>query len=1051
MICVNFLILNELVRNKLKFGISVYEMSFLYQFGAFGGIFKDFCFQRPKIFLRKIRMTELDFDSLVQLVEKHFSQTSGTNEERVQEWKQLDRLASRIDFLPFAYQIAKSKLNSLHAEYFSFLAMTTIIERRGCLLDAQQLLEHLLFLLQFIQENVNFFSTQISILNQAASATSITMRQLIEKNTPIDSFMDKIMSILESSNDGRYVVLNIIDTFIEIMNNTYHYIDLFTQQKIKTMFCSSILPILITTALNSLSQDSKNSIAALKVVSDGLKAASQANSEQFQFLSYPASFTAIYHDDSFLTAIFNQLQSPNKEVKRELFKVLDFYLRASTSMWATKDEMYQFLLFSADQFKQVIMDLQIDEEYIQYVCCSIAHICHQIQSEHFPVDRTWIEFINTIGQFSTKIFQTKFSHISNTIVIWNFVTEMQLTADIQSDVSVFVFDVLKSIVLSALEQIQNSDDFADLAENASLSYDSGDLRHIWESTKFCHPEFTQFIGEIFDQKISEASSPNCTAATLIQLQFLILLASARFHGIKVFQGNVSNINFAESEEFLSEKISLFIQSSQEHIGAYAVQIGEPAIELERSIVTFGREFLLCHFSSSDNYGTNPYVPMMTVLLNRLTYDLVLFNDSDGTFKLLDDILNLIEKCVSRKQSNALLRNIELIQNLYNRNISIEFEGLQNPEEHCEVRKKLYEMYAKLITSRSNFLEFLNAFEQRFKEIESNPTPLSVIDLYSDLSGVVIGLSVETFIRKFVQWISENYVDTTVALINACSGDATLVSIIVSLWTNIIKKADFFKFTGTGIMLFRAATQICGAVAENVVGDAPEAVRAEQMEMLIQLINAALTSNIANFGLMKHYGDTSADELIALFFNGVLSLQYNGIKDGNKVAMVLETLSAITQDSANELLPYEDRMEAVLSFTAACFDDINKETWQKNWDVVRPLFFAVAESGNSKLLSLFRAHFTYVLSAIITVNDLFTFSSVELIILMNEADPAFTSSAFQSLVSMYDPKFQGTVIEEINNLLNKEKGSVNERAPVFHNAMKQYPTSLVDNPFFAEYY
>ena len=114
-----------------------------------------------------------------------------------------------------------------------------------------------------------------------------------------------------------------------------------------------------------------------------------------------------------------------------------------------------------------------------------------------------------------------------------------------------------------------------------------------------------------------------------------------------------------------------------------------------------------------------------------------------------------------------------------------------------------------------------------------------------------------------------------------------------------------------------------------------------METLIQLINAALTSNIANFGLMKHYGDTSADELIALFFNGVLSLQYNGIKDGNKVAMVLETLSAITQDSANELLPYEDRMEAVLSFTAACFDDVNKETWQKNWDVVRPLFLAVA--------------------------------------------------------------------------------------------------------------
>lgn len=995
-------------------------------------------------------MNEEQLNELIQLIDHHYTQ-GGQN--KAEEWKTLDRYASRLDFLPVTYQILQIRPIVHQRQFFAFMAMRQIIERRGCLQNPQQLFDHLKFIFQTLIDNSEALANQLSIAQQAASAAAICMRQLLEKGQAPDGFMENLMAIYNSSPSGQLISLKVIDAFVNVMSQKFRYIDILKENNNLKLFQNTVLDKLIPTALQSLGNDPNISEAALKIISSGLRNIAEENGNN-KFINYPMSFQPFYADQSFISLIVAQINTKVPNIVTEAFNVLDFYLRAGSTMWPQSNRI-EFFSFVASQLKDAIMGIPLDDNYIQHVCSTIGHIFNQLTDERIVLDATWQEFINFCAQFTMQIFQAHISHISTAIKIWFYISDFQISADTIGAISQMIFEVLKNIVVAAFVQIENSADIEETLDDITAAFTDGDLVHIWEVTKYCHQEFSSFLFEVWDSKVSEATSANCTQTTLIQLRFLILLFTARFEGIKILIPKTTHINYGEVEDMSLTKIGELVLATNSSVEAYANAIGKPAIEFESSLVSFCNEILTRHFSDTKYDAEEKYIQIVTTLFDRIFYDLSLFSESDLAYSLLDQILTLVYTHFSKKQAMKLFSANSFVQQIFTRTINIEFEGITDPSKHSYLRTKLHQLYSKLITTWHDFLQYLNEFENEFKEIVKDPTAIAVLNIYSDLKGAIIGFTVDKntksrFIDRFINWISDGYVDITTQLINSAVTDPSLVEVLVDFWTEAIKNASSFESTGTGIILFQAASKISNAVLENVASDASNDLRSRQMEILIKLAHIALTSKIANFGLMKHYGDPSVYQLTAIFFDGIMELEYPILKASDNLMLVLKTCLAICQNFAEDLFSSEERVMKVLNLTAASLDDVSKDTWQVTCDIVKALFISAAEARNSNLIIAFRRHITYIISSIITTNGIFTFSSTELILMMNEVDENFIKEAFANLVAAFEPQFHEPIQAAIVAFMTSND-PIAVRTQNFNYVMKRFPATFVDIPFFAAYY
>lgn len=1014
-------------------------------------------------------------DELIQVI----NQNMDASADKTESHKILDTLSQRVDSIPLFYEVIQKCPSSLRHLFSCFESLRRIVEKRGCLMLPDQLCQHYDFIFHYITENVPYLVANSSVLGATADAGAIVFRHLFERQEfdRVRQILDQLSDFMDASPETAIIVLSFFKSFIEVIDKNFYHMDEFKARNMRNGFKSDYIAQFISIGMKAVSFriesadqaaikiDINMKIKGLQLILACFKFADDAKSNKLQSIAYPVSFREIYDSVEAIEAIFGLFEINDSALQTEIFRVFDYFFRASDTVWTSADTRNAFLACVNERIRPIMEAITPDSDFLNEATRTVAIICDAIKGDNRPIDESWIAFADVIGAYTGNVvLSTKSDNFTNLLGIWHKMSFWNIPQEVIENFAQLFFNALQTLVDATFQLAENdSDDMAERLRTMPVS----DLSPMWETAKYCFPAFGEMIEAKFGEKIDQAVS-ECTPAVILQLQFIIKIIDAEPEGKKILTRK-GGIDFDDVEKKLIQKMAAFVSSTIEHTADFAQNIGIPVIDLEMAFVHYANNYYALNIANLENIDKQNgvldptqqvHLSVIQLYLTRLMADLELFNNVPECGPLMISILDLLEKIAKNRISKSFLAENEIIVSLYTRSVSIDFTEI-DPESFGEARTRLYALYASIAPDRKDFLQFLSQFDERFTALAENTTEdlsKDAFALYRDLIGVIDGIKKQQKYQEiFIKWFADGHIDEIVTTIGQYSSSVEVVSAITDLWKSIYRKDEnnalwcfphYLRGTGVGIEMFRSTSAIVNAIYENCEENS------DLIPFLAKIIDESFRSETANFGVMRHYGDNSFGEVLDNFFE-IIKISYNEIALNEDLCLdIINTLIFLTKECADELFTEQntENRHNIIKFTQNCFASLDEErsksTWDKSWQIVKYLFTKTIEKVPGEI-ELYRPHFVFVLDAIINANVTYTFNSTNLISMMAAADSAFAGAAFQALVESYDPQFQGPVGSALQTLSTAQ----NNMAVVatFHNTMKSYPASLVFNEFFAPFY
>jgi len=995
-------------------------------------------------------------------------QHSNENGDKSEYALKLEAWSHRIEFLPVVYDLVKNYIDSTKHAHFAFNSMKKIVFTRGSLMTNAQILNHFQFLIDFLGNNIDRIVNRIPVLNSSSDSVAITMRFILEKEISPNEAIDKIHSFFESGGKLEVLALSIIESLIPVIKTPMAHIMSQDSFNFAQYFGQNYLQGFMESAFNELNNADNQIIAKSLLVIKECLAFSDTGATRMNRISYPNSFKPFFADLGFMKSIFKYSQNTDSiDIPAIAFDVLFLFLGSSDSMFNSSYEYNQFFETASMELNHSMEVIDSTSELVHSLSKVLKRFSSQIDSGSFCDSSCAADFLAASSSFTEAIFEK--GTMNNCHYILSFWAEVsKWTSPSQSE-------TLSQLIPRIIESYITVSKFR-ISSDPNWWYDmiptipEEDLISIWTISNRFLQQFCEFIGNEISNTLNQTLSSDRDSSTILILSFFVKLVTIRL-SCKGQIGDSIGVNYEESELILLSSVLLIIEKTAEIIEPLTAEYGMYMILLETTISDFMSIYITTRVGKNPNQKSESNNELdfkkrlLDTYIQRILSDLALFSTVPECGKLLCKVLLVAEKLSNKEISNELMLNNSLMRVLIERSIVIDFDNLI-PEDSKKTRTRLNYLYSRLLPSRKALQGFLLGFDERFAFIMRGNTSNepAVFGLYRDLLGVAKGTAASTipkFCLRFIKWFAENHIEDTITLIQANSKSHIVVSAICHVWISFYKLQENKKSgsesllsptSGFGIVLFRSSVFIVNALFANCVEDS------EQVSILIKLVHYCLTTNSANFGVMKLYGDDSFERMLEFFFCILKSFSYQEIETGkNLVQRILPTIERVNTIFTSSILNDKEQLSLILQFLLQCLLKMKKETWDAAWKCMKPLLTHIVEKQEGKqFIELFRPHFVVILDALINSGENFIFRSCEILFYVAVLDFPFVETVFMKLLETYDTAFHNAVYGALQQLfadftLPISDENINKRLHRYLKEMRKYPTNFSDEPYLAEFF
>ena len=1053
-------------------------------------------------------MTELSYEQLIELIGKHFNEADGDkDEERII----LDQYTEKVDFLQIHYQILQNLLTSQAHAFFAFNCMFQIIKNRGCLMPEKQLFDHFGFIFSLIEANIDYLEDNRNILYHACKSLAIVLRLFFENNNSesIETTMGKINELEEAGGKSTVISLFLYISVLDVMNEYVPSIDIFTANQTRNNFISSVLPNFLSSALEHVKDEDLSIFkAAVQLLIQCYKFPTKDNAENFDLLNYPTCFNTIYEGPDFFEVLAARcaVAYEDQELNEMIFTLMEYFLRASNSNFPGLEAMIQCFVLATEKFKEILPSFGAEYPFTINVIRCLIVVAYQIKKLSMET-QDLLDFFNVLMEFTEQALGSTLEAYQYIVKLWGYVSfwsppidmtraefnkkvrkgELHYDHVCENTKAFFssILTVFQNYIMQAFSMIESSPlESIELLEREGTSA----LGPIWGLCKTNYDEFNAFLLETLENKKNEFIE-NPSEELIADMYYIILLINARHQGIKDMQKILDKIDCSNEEEKYQDIIIDFIIATNSTVESLAPAYGESFAKLEKLIISFIADYQSTHFKDTpmhpqsenelDGYILRPdsdddegkisgemeklrkenqqkkekfdrFVLIVHSLIDRLYIDFNTFTQYKGVSELLVQDLMIIEQIVKKDKIREYVMQTEYVRNLYTRQINIDYDETKI-DDLKRPRSRVYYMYAELMPNRRELLVFLASFDERFKTVLSSPSgqDIHVYTLFRDLHGVFRGLTEKSFLEKFITWFSNTHIDDATTLISSYATNIYVVRAITQLWiafyisSKSMNSHDILTGTGIGIALFRSSLKLAEAIAQNC------AEHEDQIHLFFKLICTCLTCHVANYGIMKHYGDNSADVLLQQFFNVFMEFPFEFATRKKSVhELILNSCISIIDNNKDEILPKKERFEAMMHFVVFTLQKFDETTWKLASSVMQKLIKYTEEAQVADYIQYFRPPVIIILDALINAQARYAQDAVELIDVMERIDGDFIKQTGEFLVNSYDEEFKGTISEAFGILMNHGD---DDRATKFSRIMRKYSLNFKTSQIFGQFY
>ncbi|KAK8847960.1 Exportin 7 [Tritrichomonas musculus] len=1043
---------------------------------------------------------EDEFKQFYDLIQAH------NNDHSPETALKILNYSTKIEYLSFLQQFLRKCLDSSQHILLTFNFMRDIIKLRGYLMLPDELINHFMFVKQFIIENYQLLLGSQVLINSASQDIAMTIRFTYEQDRlKGEKLFDNVKELFDSDENMRIVAIIIMTSIVDCFKEPLLHLTFTEKTNCISEFKRKYLHI-FANIVSPLIRDGNGLIlcSSLNLLLHCFEFCD--NKTTVSTVVYPVEYSTYFSSSEIITRIFELCFV--QETSSISYGIL-FYMAAASGIWNSDySNKNNFFNFFTNSMIQIISSQDQDSNFIGQTCRILNVLSQNLEPNIFFQQDFSQNFLNSALQFSGIVFElAEPAYLQNIFNFWGTISNWRLDSELMKPITETMVHLILSFFDATLNSIsQNGQHWLTLFQT---DFDNYGFDPIWKIANNCYKQ----VYEIIYDKITSKASEN--PANLLQLAFIVNVITSRF-GKDIGSGNDEYILKIHGPVFsLIEQTTPLIKQ---------ILANDPAgIVFENSIVLFMDNYQRINLSGTRLPPTKIQNPQIAIQMEKKQNNINIFAsrilsefDSFQFFssfpKIINRIFNLVTQLIKKEDCVVLIEKTPIKSALLDQNISISFEGVP-PDIAKKSRINLYSLYTSLINTIKELQIFLNKFDIRFQQLAASnySDPNEIFALFCDLRGVfkclLTNASPNTLFstkKKYVKvcnWFFTNHAQSSVEIIKNNSTDTFIVNIVCSIWISLFPDRFDQKSIqvqsindGFGIILFKTSLLIIEAVVQNCANDFPK------FYILFKVIRYCMTTKYANFGVMNFYGDNSFDRMSQLFFQLLGLTGFDNLSNNFKLLNhILRTMNAITNSEKclNELFGNEDKtnLNLIITFTEKCMylDSHNRETskanimanrtygleksckngskssiglidmWTSSWDVLNTLLKkSLSTPELFQSVQMYRPHSILILNNVMMKKDPLQIQLGPILLATYIYDNQFANWLISMVINTYDEKFKEYVKNQFLILFN---GISNPEAPVIINEViakefesrlstfstnfMKYQTNFIDLPEIAQ--
>jgi hypothetical protein len=957
----------------------------------------------------------------------------------------IHELSSRVALFPAFFQYLPD-VRDLHRIQICLTLLKALICRRGCLLSAEALANGVLGPLMELWRSVpsDFFQVP-SFTSLICQSIATAYRLLFERSDGAATFEELFEMVARPPEDrpdfpvlGLIVMTAIVERFKEKMA---HLTDA-THRVLALTFRNTTLFRYFHTAcqcLNSPSPDLLSAAMDLLFACLQYDTKSDVLDDTYQFTvpqdmigfcmstEVPRELFRIYH------AYFSD---PAKGPVTKATRVLDIlpYFSASGTSQGTVAQLatprLTYLDFIARELKDIVISDGLPMEHVLGLSRLLLKVAFLIPVVEFlGLDVAW-EFFANVHAFSCRLFGELGSpdlwhSCMNMLKFWAKLGRVgpgrarELPAPyvefFQTVFSAFVEGLLAPVPALASEFRQ--------CEHFETRTFVGDVAPLWGVAEIVPQHATEVVRGLMDRLTADLVGGAASAATAHRLALLVLTVAARID-VRTFSLVVGADAVSQLASLISGVLAL-VAATDGRMDVLAASLGESLEVLEGAITHFVVLFRRDYLGEPKPITNHVYAALVppgtrqdvfNLFVDRFLRDLRTLVHFP---QLLGQILDFLHALLTPSEGEAtcaMAASHALLQGLTHRELFLDFSGV-DPAQSRRLLLVLNKIYAKSIKTASGWMQFLDHFDSRFAAIAGGAYAHEhqIFCLYQEIYGMLRGLSSYRDYLIVFRWFMGRHVEDTLSAIRAQAQRPLVAHAVARAWyllaSNKGKKLILPSASAEGIQLFRESLRVIGALIQCL--DESN----DQKYLICKIIRPSLSETYANFGVMELYGDTSLDEMLAVFFRIIATWEFSEISQLRKgVRVILETIEAVLATRPNRL--DDARLALVTQFIAQTLLWQDESKFDVKWSSTQNCFrlackclqqlmlFCLGRSGVD--WALFRRHFIAITDQLCHPKYQIADPVAGPLCYCVKMDPAFVQSVFQGVYESFDEQYRSEI-------------------------------------------
>ena len=563
-------------------------------------------------------MSFLSFDSVVELVAKHYGSEEG---DKGEENRILEFQTDRIGFLEIARKLIETQLGSQIHAFFAFQSMSSIYFKYGTLLPINTIMEQIDFIFSCVEQNIDYFFENMNILYKALRSASILIRLIIENDNEyqIQQVTQKISNFEGKGRPEAAVTLLLYQTLVEVMSEAMPCIEPYKAEQKKAEFRDTFFPKFLSIITECVGQEEDPIILkyGLLLLIECFKFGNYIAEDRLELISYSRCFHNMYDEPDFVELLFKNaaFSFDDFEIYNLIYTSLELFLRAKSACYSNLDVLYSCIIEISNKLCELMPSITADCPFMSYFLKVVLRLCYVVQCCDFQT-LEFSDFISNLSEFSAISLQSGLENLFLTIRIWTIVSDwalpldmdrrefdkmirqMKITRDYEHENSkqfhIRIFEVFKQILEAFDASINQNCQGA--IEIIKAQRDMNVFENMWSFNMHLDESFNEFLMSYIQTKKEEfLTTPSlpCFAS----MYFIISLVRSRQNGMKNLQNKLIKFKSEQNmQDVYDNEVTDFIIKSNPNLQQILEMFPDEALEFESLVNDFINYYQKTHYS-----------------------------------------------------------------------------------------------------------------------------------------------------------------------------------------------------------------------------------------------------------------------------------------------------------------------------------------------------------------------------------------------------------------------------------------------------------------------